>query len=140
MTSSPLDLYPLSEKAPDRVRTPGGLGLADFTVEAVLEDRIGPRDLAITPDVLRLQADIARAAGRDKLAENFERAAELTAVPQEMLLDTYELLRPGRAGSADELRDRAALMRQDFNAPLIAALIEEAAEIGERRGLFTKRF
>ncbi len=140
MTSSPLDLYPLSEKAPDRVRTPGGLGLADFTVEAVLEDRIGPRDLAITPDVLRLQADIARAAGRDKLAENFERAAELTAVPQEMLLDTYELLRPGRAGSADELRDRAALMCQDFNAPLIAALIEEAAEIGERRGLFTKRF
>lgn len=140
MTRSPLDLYPLSEKAPDRVRTPGGLGLADFTVEAVLEGRIGPRDLAISPEVLRLQADIARAAGRDKLAENFERAAELTAVPQEMLLDTYELLRPGRAGSAAQLRERAALMRQGFNAPLIAALIEEAAEIGERRGLFTKRF
>ncbi len=140
MTPSPLDLYPLSEKAPDRVRTPGGLGLADFTVEAALQGRIGPRDLAITPEVLRLQADIARAAGRDKLAENFERAAELTAVPQEMLLDTYELLRPGRAGSADELRARAALMRDSFNAPLIAALIEEAAEIGDRRGLFTKRF
>ena len=140
MTPSPLDLYPLSEKAPDRVRTPGGLGLADFTVEAALQGRIGPRDLAITPEVLRLQADIARAAGRDKLAENFDRAAELTAVPQEMLLDTYELLRPGRAGSADELRARAALMRDSFNAPLIAALIEEAAEIGDRRGLFTKRF
>ncbi|WP_112312645.1 diol dehydratase small subunit [Pseudogemmobacter bohemicus] len=140
MSRSPLDLYPLSEKASALVRTPGGLGLEDFTVDAALEGRIGPQDLAITPEVLRLQADIARAAGRDTLAANFERAAELTAVPQEMLLDTYELLRPGRAGAAAELRARAQLMRARFNAPLIAALIEEAAEIGEKRGLFTKRF
>lgn len=140
MSQSPLDLYPLSEQAPELVRTPGGLGLDDFTVDAAVAGRIGPQDLAITPEVLRLQADIARAARRDKLAENFERAAELTAVPQEMLLDTYELLRPGRAGSAAELRARAQLMRDSFNAPLIAALIEEAAEIGEKRGLFTKRF
>lgn len=140
MTRSPLDLYPLSEKAPGRVRTPSGLGLEDFTVEAVLDGRIGPRDLAISPEVLRLQADIARESGRGKLAENLERAAELTAVPQDMLLDTYELLRPGRASSARELRKRAQLMRNSFNAPLIAALIEEAAEIGEKRGLFTRRF
>lgn len=138
--TDPRDLYPLSEKAPHLVRTPTGLGLADFTVGAALEGRLSPRDLAITPEVLRLQADIARAAGRETLAGNFERAAELTSVPQEMLLDTYELLRPGRAKSAAELRERAALMRRDYGAPRIAALIEEAADVCERRGLFTKRF
>ena len=136
----PRDLYPLSEKAPHLVRSQTGLTLADFTVDAVLEGRIGAADLAITPEALRLQADVARAVGRDRLAENFERAAELVAVPQEMLLDTYELLRPGRAKSANELRERAGLMRRDYGATRIAALIEEAADVCERRGLFTKRF
>ncbi len=136
----PRDLYPLSEKAPHLVRSQTGLTLADFTVDAVLEGRIGAADLAITPEALRLQADVARAVGRDRLAENFERAAELVAVPQEMLLDTYELLRPGRAKSANELRERAGLMRRGYGATRIAALIEEAADVCERRGLFTKRF
>lgn len=140
MTPDPRDQYPLSEKAPHLVRTPTGLGLSDFTVDAALEGRLSPEDLAITPEVLRLQAGIARASGRDKLAENFERAAELTAVPQKVLLDTYELLRPGRAKSAAELTERAALMRRDYNAPLIAALIDEAAKVYDRRGLFTTRF
>lgn len=138
--TDPRDLYPLSEKAPHLVRSQTGLTLADFTVDAVLEGRIGAADLAITPEALRLQADVARASGRDRLAENFERAAELVAVPQEMLLDTYELLRPGRAKSASELRERATLMRRDYGATRIAALIEEAADVCERRGLFTKRF
>ena len=43
-----------------------------------------------------MQAGIARAAGRDRLALNLERAAELVAVPQDVILETYEMLRPGR--------------------------------------------
>ncbi|MCP8896864.1 diol dehydratase small subunit [Shinella daejeonensis] len=140
MSTDARNLYPLSEKAPHLVRSKTGLGLEDFTVDAVLEGRIVAQDLAITPEALRLQADVARATDRDRLAENFERAAELVAVPQEMLLDTYELLRPGRAKSADQLRERATLMRVDYGATRIAALIEEAADVCERRGLFTKRF
>ena len=31
-------------------------------------------------------------------------------------------------------------MRRDYGANRIAALIEEAADVCERRGLFTKRF
>ncbi|RUM20508.1 glycerol dehydratase [Rhizobium vallis] len=140
MSSDARNLYPLSEKAPHLVRSKTGLRLEDFTVDAVLEGRVGAQDLAISPAVLRLQADIARATGRDRLAENFERAAELVAVPQETLLNTYELLRPGRARSAEELRAQAALMRRDYGATRIAAMIEEAADVCERRGLFTKRF
>ena len=134
------DIYPLSEKAPELVRTTTGLPLKDFTLEAVLEGKVGAADLAITPEILRLQAGIARASGRDKLAENFERAAELVAVPQDLLLSTYELLRPGRASSPTVLRERAQALRKEFGAERIATLIEEAADVYDRRGLFSKRF
>ncbi|HEV7247871.1 MAG TPA: diol dehydratase small subunit [Shinella sp.] len=134
------DIYPLSEKAPELVRTTTGLALDEFTLEAVLDGRVGVSDLAITPEVLRLQAGIARSAGRDKLADNFERAAELVAVPQDLLLSTYELLRPGRAGSAAVLHERAEALRKEFGAEHIATLIEEAADVYDRRGLFSKRF
>jgi len=134
------DCYPLSEKAPERVRTMSGLGLEDFTLEAIVEGKIAASDLAITPQILQLQAAVARHSGYDRLAENLERAAELVLVPQDILLETYELLRPGRSHNAQILRERAALLRCNYQAERIAALIEEAADIYERRGLFTKRF
>ena len=142
MTSpaNPLDLYPVAEKAPDRVQTPNGLKLTDLTVEAVLAGKVKREAIAITPQALMLQAEIARAAGREALARNFERAADLVRVPQDLLLDTYELLRPGRAPGADALRARAAELRRVFGAERIADLIEEAAATYERRGLFAKRF
>jgi propanediol dehydratase small subunit len=135
-----LDLYPVAEKAPDRVRTPNGLKLSDLTVEAVLEGRVKPEDIVITPEALRLQAQIARDDGREALARNFERAADLVHVPQDLLLDTYELLRPGRAPGAEAMRARAEMLRREFGAERIAALIDEAATVYERRGLFAKRF
>jgi len=136
----PRDLYPLSEKAPELVQTMTGLGLADFSLQAVLDGRVAAADLAITPGVLKLQASVARAAGRDRLADNFDRAAELVAVPQELLLSTYELLRPGRAGTATRLRSRASELREKYGAERIAALIEEAADVYEKRRLFSSRF
>lgn len=137
---SDLDLYPVAEKAPERVKTPTGKPLSALTLEAVLAGEIGAEDIAITPEALMLQAKIARAAGRETLAENFERAADLVGVPQELILDTYELLRPGRADSAQELLDRAALLRRDYGAERVATLIEEAAAVYARRGLFVKRY
>lgn len=139
-TIDPRDFYPLSEKAPEKIRTANGLGLSDFTLEAVLEGRVTADDLAITPEVLRMQADVARSSGYDRLAENLERAAELANVPQALLLDTYELLRPGRADNAQQLHDRAEQLLGQYGATRIAALIHEAADVYQRRGLFTKRF
>jgi propanediol dehydratase small subunit len=74
------------------------------------------------------------------LAENLERAAELVGVPQDVIMRTYELLRPGRAPSADELRAAARSLRDDHSAPLMAAFVEEAADAYEARGLFRRRF
>ena len=140
MTEDYHSLYPLSENAPQRVSSATGYPLEEFTLEAIVAGRVEAADLTIAPQTLRLQAEIARASGRVRLAENFERAAELVGVPQDLLLDTYERLRPGRARTSHELRTRAQLLRERFDAPKIAALIDEAADVYERRDLFTKRF
>jgi propanediol dehydratase small subunit len=132
--------YPLAEKRPEIVRGKRGKGLDEITLQALLEDRVALEDLRITAEALRQQAEIARAAGRDTLAENFERGAELVDVPQDTIMRIYELLRPGRAGSPEELFAAARELREQYAAAGMAAFVEEAAVVYERRGLFKKRF
>lgn len=133
-------LYPLAERRPDLLVTGTGKPLEALTVKALAEGSLGQADIAISPEALRLQAGIARDAGRVRLAENFERGAELVGVPDAVLLEIYELLRPGRAASMDVLLDAAAMLRRDHGAEAVAALVEEAAEAYQRRGLFRRRF
>jgi propanediol dehydratase small subunit len=132
--------YPLAEKLPEVVRGKRGKDLDEITLEAMLEDRVTLEDLRITSAALRQQAEIARAAGRDTLAANFERGAELVDVPQDTIMRIYELLRPGRAQSPGELLAAARELRDQYGAKGIAAFVEEAATVYERRGLFKKRF
>jgi Dehydratase small subunit len=75
--------YPLAEKRPEVVRGTRGKRLDEIALDAVLEDRVTLEDLRITGAALRQQAEIARAAGRETLAANFERGAELVDVPQD---------------------------------------------------------
>ena len=131
---------PLAEKRPELIAGPRGKALSEITLAAVLRGEVALEDLRITPTALRLQADVARAAGRPTLAENLERASELVGVPQDVIMRTYELLRPGRAQSAGELRAAARLLREQHGAALIAAFVEEAADAYEARGLFQRRF
>jgi propanediol dehydratase small subunit len=132
--------YPLAEKRPEVVRGKRGKGLDEITLDAVLEDRVALEDLRITARALRQQAEIARAAGRETLAENFERAAELVDVPQDTIMRVYELLRPGRAEGKSALLAAATELREQHGANIMAAFVEEAAAVYERRGLFKKRF
>lgn len=132
--------YPLAETQPDAVTGQRGKKLSDITLDALLSGDVTMEDLRITPQALRAQAEISRAVGRPTLALNFERAAELVNVPQDVIMRTYELLRPGRAGTKQELLDAALQMRQAYKAEGIARFIEEAAETYEQRGLFTYRF
>lgn len=132
--------YPLAEKRPDLARTRSGKRLEDLTLDALEAGDVVLQDLRITPEALRQQAEIARAAGRPTLARNFDRASELVDVPQDVILRMYELLRPGRARGKAELLETAQLLRGTYNAGQMAAFIEEAAEVYERRGLFSKRF
>jgi len=117
-----------------------GKRLSDITLDAVLSGAVTMEDLRITPEALAAQSEVSRDAGRPTLAQNFERGAELVEVPQDFIMEVYELLRPGRAKSKEQLLDAAATMRGTYKAERIARFIEEAAETYEERGLFTFRF
>jgi propanediol dehydratase small subunit len=132
--------YPLAEKRPELIRGHGGKGLEEITLDRLIAGEVTLDDLRITPAALKLQAEIAEAANRPRLAANFERAAELVDVPQDFLMEVYELLRPGRARSKAPLIEAARNLRESYGASRMAAFVEEAAEVYERRGLFTYRF
>jgi propanediol dehydratase small subunit len=132
--------YPLAENRPELIKGRGGKHLDDITLERVIAGEVTLDDLRITPEALKMQAEIARAANRATLAGNFERAAELVAVPQDFVMQVYELLRPGRAKSKAPLVEAARTLRETYHAERMAAFVEEAAEVYERRGLFKYRF
>ncbi|XBS71911.1 propanediol dehydratase small subunit PduE [Acerihabitans sp. KWT182] len=124
--------YPLANKHPQWVKTAGGKTLDDLTLEGVLSGKVTAQDVRITPEILRIQADIARAAGRGLLAMNFERAAELTAVPDERVLEIYNALRPFRSSKA-ELLAIADELQNRYKAAICAAFVREAAELYVQR-------
>ena len=132
--------YPLAEKRPELIEGRRGKRLDEITLDAVISGDVQLEDLRITPAALQMQAEVGRAAGRPMLGANFERAAELVEVPQDFIMQVYELLRPGRAKDKAPLLEAARKLRAEYKAERIAQFVEEAAEVYERRGLFTYRF
>ena len=132
-------IYPVGEKQPDRVRTRNGRPLRDLSLDNLLAGHVAASDFGITAEGLRLQSEIAERAGRPNLAQNLRRGAELVESPDKVLLDVYELLRPGRAQRADDLRAAANQLRDTYGAKDTALLLEEAALVYERRGIFQWR-
>lgn len=129
----PLRDYPLGERRPELVRTPAGTPLADVTLDGLRAGRVSPDELRATPETLRRQAAIARAAGREQLAENLERAAELASLPDDEVLSVYTALRPRRATEAE--LEVIAQHLADVAAPRCAAFVREAAVVMAERGL-----
>jgi propanediol dehydratase small subunit len=129
----PLEDYPLGARRPDLVATPAGTPLEGVTLDALRAGRIDPSEIRATPETLRLQAEVARAAGRLPLAASLERAAELAAVPDELLLAVYSALRPGRATAA-ELGGWAERL-DGLGAHATAAFVREATAAYAERGL-----
>jgi propanediol dehydratase small subunit len=126
--------YPLAEKHPDWLSTPSGLSLDEVTLAATMEGRVPSDDLRITPAALTLQAAVAAAAGRPHLARNLARAAELTRLPDELVLSIYTALRPRRS-TRSQLEEIAAALEREHGAPENARLVREALEVYEPRGL-----
>jgi propanediol dehydratase small subunit len=121
----PVGDYPLGTQRPDLVRTPGGRSLDELTLDALRAGELTPEEMRVTPEALERQAAVARAAGRPQLAASFERAAELTALPAELILEIYTALRPRRS-TAQELEQWADRLELEFAAPLTAAFVREA--------------
>jgi propanediol dehydratase small subunit len=129
----PLLDYPLGERRPELVTTPAGTPLAEVTLEGLRSGRVSPDELRATPETLLRQAAVARAAGREQLAENLERAAELASLAEDEVLAVYTALRPRRT-TAPEL-EAIAQHLADVAAPRCAAFVREAALVMAERGL-----
>ena len=134
MAFDPIADYPLGTQRPDLVRTPGGLGLDEVTLDALRSGRLDASEMRATAETLELQAQVALAAGRVQLAANLERAAELTGVPDEVILEVYTALRPHRS-TADELESWADRLEEEFQATMTAAYVREARTVYAKRNL-----
>lgn len=125
--------YPLIQKRKDLIKTKTGKNIDDINIENVIAGKISPDDIKITQDVLLYQAQIAESVGRTQFAKNLRRAAELTAVPDERVLEIYNALRPYRS-TKEELIAIADELENKYNAKLNAAHVREAADVYEKRG------
>jgi propanediol dehydratase small subunit len=129
----PVTDYPLGSRRPDLLTTPRGLPLADVTLEAARQGRVTAGDLSATGETLARQAAVARAHGRTQLAENLERAAELTALGEDEVMAVYTALRPGRSSAPD--LERWAEVLDGRGATRTSAFVREAAAVYAERGL-----
>jgi propanediol dehydratase small subunit len=119
--------------AADEVHALSGRPVGELTLDAVRRGELGLPDLRIHPDSLEAQAVVAERHGNPQLAENLRRAAELTALGDDEVLAVYDALRPGRSTPA-ELTELAASL-SGRGLARCAALLTEAAEVYQRRGL-----
>ena len=136
MSFDPVTDYPLGSRRPDLVRTSTGHPLDEVTLAAARDGKLAVADTRATAETLGRQAEVARAAGREQLATNLERAAELTGVDDDELLAIYTALRPGRS-TEDELETWAARL-DELGAPRNAAFVREAAVVYVERGLLAR--
>jgi propanediol dehydratase small subunit len=109
------------------------MSLGQITLDAVMKGEITDDELRITPEVLELQAQIAEKVRRPQLAGNIRRAAELTKVDDERILQIYNALRPYRSTKA-ELLAIADELEGKYGAKVNASFVREAAEVYEARG------
>jgi propanediol dehydratase small subunit len=114
-------------------RAASGRPVDELTLDRVVQGELAAADTRIGPDALRHQAQVAREHGRVQLGENLLRAAELAAFDDAKVLEIYDALRPGRRTAAG-LRELAAELARR-GAPRCAALVAEAADEYQRRGL-----
>jgi propanediol dehydratase small subunit len=126
--------YPLGTRRPELITTPSGVSLDELNLDQLKAGVIAGEDVRATPRTLRMQAEIAEAVNRHQLAENLRRAAELTRVPDDVILAIYTALRPGRSSVAG-LEEWARTLEEDFDAPSVAAFVREALEVSIARGL-----
>jgi len=134
--ASAYSAYPLADH-PGQISAASGRPLVEIDLDAATSGELSAADLQISASTLRAQAAVARDSGYGPLAENLERAAELTAVPNEELLAMYEMLRPQRSTQA-ELAALADRLEREFHAPVNAAFVRQAAEVYRARKLLRR--
>ena len=126
--------YPLGVYEKDSIRSRTGKKLEEINLDAVMKGRISSDDIKISKETLKAQGQVARANDNLPMEKNFERAAELVDVPDEVILKMYDKLRPNRSTKL-ELVMMAQELIEKYNAKNCARLVMEAVEVYEKRGV-----
>ena len=139
--TSPLDLYPLSENAPERAVSASGMPLAGLTLDAVVSQRSRGRR---HPDLGGRAATSGgyRARGRPRPPGAQPRTRGRTGCGPAGPDPRY--LRDDAPRPASRIPaccpSAPTMLRRDYGAHTIAALIDEAVAVYERRNLFRRRY
>ena len=126
--------YPLGQYEKDKIKSKTGKKLDEITLEEILKNNISSEDIKISKETLKAQGQVAREAGNFPMEKNFERAAELVDVPDDVILKMYDKLRPNRSTKL-ELVMMAQELIEKYGAKSCARLVMEAAEVYEKRGI-----
>lgn len=126
--------YPLGQHEADTITSKTGKRLSQITLDEVKKGNVKAEDIKISPEMLMRQGQVAREADNPQMEANFQRASELSNVPDDVILTMYNKLRPNRS-TKQELVLMAQELLQKYNAPHCAKLVLEAAEIYEKRGI-----
>lgn len=126
--------YPLGVHHKDSISSKTGKKLTDITLDEVIKGHVSSDDIKISKETLKAQGQVAKANGNAPMEKNFERAAELVDVPDDVILKMYDKLRPNRSTKL-ELVKMAEELIEKYNAKNCARLVLEAAEVYEKRGI-----
>jgi len=132
-----MDLYPLGEKYSASIKSKSGKSLDEINIEAIMNGQVTSEDIKISREVLILQAEVARADGKIQMAKNFIRSAELIEIPDDKVLEMYNMLRPNRSTESD-LENLAALLLNEYNAEMCSDLVLETLKVYKKRDLLKR--
>ncbi len=109
----------------------------DLNIDNLRLGKLTPQDVTIRKAQLIAQAEYAEQKGYGQLARNFRRAAELTNLPNDVLMEVYEKLRPNRSTYGELLSASQELIAR-YDAPETGFYVREAAEVYRERGLLKR--
>ena len=126
--------YPFGQYEAEHITSRTGKKLSEITLDAVKKGTITADDIKISKEVLHAQGEVSMDAGNAPMKANFDRAAEMVDIPDEVILEMYNKLRPNRS-TKFELVTMAQTLLDKYQAKNCARLVMEAVEIYEKRGI-----
>jgi propanediol dehydratase small subunit len=127
--------YPIYEKRPELIQTQTGKSVDEINIENILSGKVTPDDCRISAQTLEYQAQIEESAGNPQIAANFRRAAEMTRIPDERIIQIYNRMRP-HVSTKEELLAIAEELETKYDAKINGALLRETVEVYEDRMMF----
>lgn len=127
--------YPLYEKHPELIKTQTGKSIDEINMENILSGKVMPSDCRISAETLVYQAEIQESFGNPAIGANFRRAAEMTRIPDDRIIQIYNRMRP-HVSTKEELLAIAEELETTYDAKINGALLRETAEVYEERNMF----